>query len=327
MTFYGHCLYATSSESCSLSQTPVTGSEPFHFDPDKLGKIKPTLAPAEGYTLSVEDLRLIFGIDASYFGNLPKNFVVPVLEGCWHSENCYQVTGYLYVVKPEAWVPQVSHGETLPASAFKTTYVKQQETVTETKFNAGTSAQVNISAGGSFFGLSAELKASAEISFNHSTSTTTKETLETHGIQGDEPIHQLFIYPTLRCKVIKKQPIEYTIKNDSSRELKWTPDYDNRPYWEARRVKDRRVNEIRDLQIHPVPMKGNGLADKTYILPVPEVNASGELDVTTIISRQGWSDWFKYDAEWTTVNQKITLAAPHNDVAFRPMTTWTTIVS
>ncbi|KAK3943795.1 hypothetical protein QBC46DRAFT_446578 [Diplogelasinospora grovesii] len=302
-----------------------TGSEPFHFDPDKLGKVKPTLAEAEGYTLSVEDLKDVFGIDATYFGKLPKRLLVPALSGRWYTEQWYSVTGYLYIVEPEAWVPQVSHGRTLPASTFKTTYVKTVETVEETKFNAGASAQVTISAGGTYYGVTVEAKASSELSFNYSTSTTTKETLETKGVSGDTPIHQLFVYPTLRCKVIKKQRIDYTI-NDSSKELKWTGESYKPGYWDARWVADKRLDEIRKVQFHPVPMDGNGLGGKAYMLPVPEVTADGELDITTIMSRQGWIDWYVYDIAWQTVaDQKITLAAPHNDVAFQPMSTWTTI--
>jgi hypothetical protein len=309
-----------------------TGTQPFHFDPDKLGKVKPKLAQAEGYTLSVDDLRDIFGIEAKHFGKLPKRLIVPILEGNWQTENWYQVTGNLYIVEPEAWVPQVVHRRTLPVSTFKTTHTNKQETVAETKFAANASAKVSISAGGSFNGVIFEAKAEAEasslVSFDYSVLSTTTETLETSGVQGNEPVHQLFVYPLLRCKVIKKQRINYTI-NDSSEELKWTADSYKEGYWDAHWVAAKRMKEILQYAFDPVPMKGKGLGHKAKILPVPKVTATGELNVTTVMTRQGWLDWYVYDREWQTVtnNQKISFASPNNEVAFQPMATWTTIVS
>ena len=303
-----------------------TGSEPFHFDPSKLGTVKPTLAESEGYALTIEDLRSIFGIQPEYFAKLPKRMVIPVLEGRWYTENWYSTTGDLYVVEPEAWVAKVSHGETMPASTFKTTYVKTEETLTETKFNAGTSAEVKFEAGGTYFGVSANVKSSSNLSFTYSKSSTTKENLETKGTSGDEPVHQLFVYPTLRCKVIKRQRIDYTI-NDSSRELKWTGESYNPGYWDKRWVSDKRLGEVRKLGYHPVPMEGNGLGHKAMILPVPQLTADNDLEITTIMSREGWIDWYVYDLPWDTAEKTITLAAPHNDGAFRPMSTWTTLVS
>ncbi|RYP85961.1 hypothetical protein DL770_004974 [Monosporascus sp. CRB-9-2] len=301
-----------------------TGSEPFSFDPNKLGTVKPSLADPEGYALSVDELESIFGIKARYFANLPRRLVVPVLQGGWHTENWYSTKGYLYVVEPQAWVPKVAHGETMPASQFKTTYTREQETITETKFNASTSAEVKIEAGGSYYGITASVKSSNELSFKYSSSTTTKETLETKGIGGNVPIHQLFVYPTIRCKVIKKQRIDYTI-NDKSAELKWTPDSYNAGYWDNRWVSDERLSDVKKLQFHPVPMEGNGLGNKAYILPLPILTADNDIDVTTIMSRKGWVDWYVYDVPWSSADQTIDLAAPRNDVAFRAMTTWTTL--
>jgi hypothetical protein len=49
------------------------------------------------------------------------------------------------------------------------------------------------------------------------------------------------------------------------------------------------------------------------------------------MSRKGWIDWYHYDIPWETEKdfgeETIDLAAPDNDVAFRPMSTWTTLVS
>lgn len=245
-------------------------------------------------------------------------------------EHWYSVKGYLYVLEPLEWVPVIARGKTLPASNFTTTYSNEEETITETKFNAGTSAELKIEAGGTYFGVTADVKSNSDISFRYSSTTTTKEKLETTGTSGTTPIHQLFVYPVLRCRVVKRQRVDYTI-NDSSEELKWTPDSYNDGYWNERWVADGRTHELNKLVRHPVPMDGNGLGHKGYILPIPTVDEDGELDVTTIMSRQGWVDWYHYDIPWETEedfgDEKMDLAAPDNDVAFRPMSTWTTLVS
>ncbi|RYP15730.1 hypothetical protein DL765_005532 [Monosporascus sp. GIB2] len=102
------------------------------------------------------------------------------------------------VMPPQAWVPKVAHGETMPAAHVKTTYTKEQETITETKFNASTSAEVTIEARGSYYGITASVKSSNELSFKYSSSTMRKESLEIKGTSGNVPIHQLSIYPPHR---------------------------------------------------------------------------------------------------------------------------------
>lgn len=318
------------SHILSFKMADLSGTAPFNFNPSKLGSIKPALGQPEGQDLSEEDLKSIFGIEGRFFGKVPKRIITPVLKGQWYTENWYSVKGYLYVLEPQSWVPVLGHGKTLPASSFKTTYTNEEETVTETKFNAGTSAELTVEAGGTYFGVTANVKSNSDISFRYSSTTTTKEKLETTGTSGSTPIHQLFVYPVLRCKVIKKQRIDYTI-NDSSSELKWTGESYNPGYWDARWVADSRTHELSKLVRHPVPMEGNGLGHKGYILPIPTLTGDGELDVTTIMSRQGWVDWYHYDVPWETEadfgDETIDLAAPNNDVAFRPMSTWTTLVS
>ncbi|PGH26584.1 hypothetical protein AJ80_01713 [Polytolypa hystricis UAMH7299] len=297
-------------------------SGPLTFDDSKVGTIKIPMVASSGYDLSPTELKKIFGIDAARFGSLPKRIVVPVLEGSWYTEQWYSVTGWLYILEPSAWVPQVSHGRTEAVSKFKKEYTKEVKSVSETKFNASTSASLEIEAGGSYMGITASLKSSNEIKFEVSKSTTVDETLKTSGKVGDVPVHELFVYPNLRCKVVKKQRIDYTI-NNSSEELKWTPDSYREGYWGERWVGDSNLGSLKKLAWHPVPMSGNGLAGKAYILPTPQNAANGDVEITTVMSRQGWKDWYHYDVPWqTATDQTITLAVPNNTIAFQPTGTW-----
>ncbi|KAK5991606.1 hypothetical protein PT974_09891 [Cladobotryum mycophilum] len=301
------------------------GPEPFHFDDSKLGTVVPVLGEIEGYNVNITNLHDIFGINATNFGKVPKRMVVPALKGRHTVENWYETSGYLYVVEPEAWIPEILLLNNLPASKFITQHEKESETITETKFNAGTSAELTISARASYFGVTAEAKSHSSMSFQYTKSTTTKETLKTTGKTGDQPVYQLALYPLLKCKVIKRQRIEYTI-NDSSEEIKWGTHSYEKWFWDNHYVNPNRLDEVEKATLHPVPMEGNGLGNKAYMLPVPQLTKSGELDVLTLLTRTGWKGWYRYDAhEWENVNMEITVAAPDNHVAFRPAMTWTTL--
>lgn len=307
----------------------VNSGEIFSFNPSRMHTIKPTLGKVDSsYGLSVEELNTIFGIDPERFGSLPSRMVVPVLTGHHHTESWYRVTGYLYIVEPKAWIAKVSKGKTLPLSEFITKHKKEAVHTTESNFNAGTSAELTIEAGGSYAGISASVKSNSKISFDYSESHTLKDASVTEGESGRIPVHEIMVYPILQCRVIKKQRIDYTI-NDSSDELKWSPESYNAGYWDRRIIESHRLSEIQDYVLHPVPVNSNGLPWKGYILPIPHLDRNGDFDVTTVMSRQGWKDWYVYDLPWVTPDEEetIDLAAPKNDIAFQPMHTWTTLVS
>ncbi|RYP04485.1 hypothetical protein DL764_004424 [Monosporascus ibericus] len=73
----------------------------------------------------------------------------------------------------------------MPASQFQKTYTEEQETIAEA--NASTSAEVTVEAGGSYYGITASVKSSNELSFKYSSSTTTKESLENQGTAATCP--------------------------------------------------------------------------------------------------------------------------------------------
>ncbi|KAJ2915979.1 hypothetical protein MD484_g4438, partial [Candolleomyces efflorescens] len=288
----------------------VLGDGYIEFDPTKVKTVKPGLGKARGYQLSPEELRQIFEIDSNRFGELPGRIVIPVLEGHFVSPGwtsfTVEVTGYLYLVEPATWIPQVFRGDTIPASTFKTTYTKEVKTVEETKFTATTSASVNISAGGSYLGITVDAKASSTIDLKFEKTRTSEETRKTEGTTG-KAVVELMVYPILQCKVLKKQRINYTME---------------------RRVADGRLTAaVRRLAYHPVPMSGDtSSAGDTWILPVPQVTSDGGVEITTLISRNNWSDWFHYDVSWDDCSgsqETIDVAAKENGgVAFGPLASW-----
>ncbi|KKF95612.1 hypothetical protein CFO_g2047 [Ceratocystis platani] len=295
-------------------------SGPLTFDESKVSKAKIPMLEPSGYDLSRDELQSIFGIDPSRFGALPKRIVVPTLEGRWYVEHWYSVTGWIYVLEPVAWVPQVYHGRTEPVSKFKKKYTKEVTNVKESNFNASTSASLTIEAGGSYMGITASIKSTNEIKFEVSQSNSVEEKMNESGEVGDVPVHKIFVYPNLRCKVVKKQRINYTI-NDESNELKW--DSHNGETWNDRWVGDSNLGPLKKLAWNPVPMTGSGLAGKCYILPVPQNAPGGGVEVETVMSRQGWTDWYHYNLPWETPeDETITLAVPNNSIAFQPMATW-----
>lgn len=121
----------------------------------------------------------------------------------------------------------------------------------------------------------------------------------------------------MHYQIIKKQRIDYTVNNVD--QLTWTGK--TGASWAGLKIDRSRVLDIEQYQIHPVPMTGDGLADRAFILPVLK-DVNGELQVTTLVSRSGWKHWYVYDgADWEDDNDRspLPLAAPENDVAFKPM--------
>jgi hypothetical protein len=79
-------------------------------------------------------------------------------------------------------------------------------------------------------------------------------------------------------------------------------------------------------------MTGNtDCANLAYLLPVPQITSNGEVEVTTLLSCKGWKDWFVYDdAAWedcSNSDETIQVTVSNNSAAFRPMATWTVLVS
>jgi len=291
---------------------------PVTFDERDLGSVQPGLAAVKGFQLSEEELKDIFDIDKARFGDLPKRLVIPELHGEHYTENWYRVKGWLYQVEPVEWVPVVISEGTIPKSAFTTEYTRKEVEKSEKSFNASTSASLTIEGGGSYYGITADVKSENTVSFEVKKSRYLEEQWETKGTTGEVPIHKLFVYPLLRCRIVKRQDIEYTV-NNSSTELKWTRDRD-----QGHCVGSGRLSRVRKLQFNPVPMTGWAVNGKTHILPVPKVE-NGVFSVTTLMSRTEWTDWYVYDApnaDWEDVHKgTMDFSAPNSGTAFGPMYT------
>jgi hypothetical protein len=66
------------------------------------------------------------------------------------------------------------------------------------------------------------------------------------------------------------------------------------------------------------------LASLAWILPVPQLSSTGEIEVTTLISRAGWHHWYTWEkCQWEDVDDLLLVAAPQNQAAFKPATIWT----
>ncbi|KAJ2919646.1 hypothetical protein MD484_g817, partial [Candolleomyces efflorescens] len=318
-----------------MSRNLIHSDEKIVFDATRVKTVRPTLGKVKGYNLEEDELKAIFGIDAKRFGELPSRMVVPVLEG-QQIHNGTSITGNLYLVEPVAWIPHVWYSKTIPAGVFKTQHNTTVKTVAEATFTCGTSASLNIQGTANYNNISATAKFSCEMSLSIMKSCSTTETSTTTGTTGDVPIHELMIYPVLQCKVIKLQKLNYSSVISSSGsltpEITWGrhsgDDIDN-DFWERRRVASTRLGEgILKLSYHPIPMTGH-VDSSMYLLPVPQMTSTGEVEVTTLLSRSNWKDWFHYDAPWenpTHSDQIINIAVPNNGVAFRPMATWTDLV-
>lgn len=307
-----------------LADVDRSKTESIDFDDSKLGKVKPPLAQAEGFGLSSSELRNIFGMRPSSFGNLPRRIVIPDLKASAKADG-HSVTGYLYIVEPVAWVPRVRHGSTIPLSVFKKPNVKEEHPVLESALNKpGVAAQVITNTAGASIGTKAE-----PLTNNPIHSTATKAGLEIRDNLPSSPIHQLTVFPMLRVRALKQQRIDLQV--NAAKKLTWT-NTEKSGYWDKTVVSAKRISSaVGSFQLHPLPLQGpDDLSKLLFILPVPRLLDSGELEVATLVSRSSWPEWYLYEENaWVNApaDKILMVAAPQNQTAFQAVTTWAPLVS
>lgn len=190
------------------------------FDESLLLKTRPRLGAAEGFNMSSEQVMRIFDIDDSKFTPIPTRPIVSVLKGYRNESHSFHTHGWLYILEPQEWVPVVRHGGSVKASEFKAPLSKTRENISEAKFNSGCKATLSFQRGGSYYGMSAGVRQTTNIAFDHSSTSMTEAELRRTGVPGDQLVQELVLYPILRCKAIRKQQINYTV-NELSKKIEW----------------------------------------------------------------------------------------------------------
>ncbi|KAK7420235.1 hypothetical protein QQX98_002890 [Neonectria punicea] len=302
-----------------LADVDRSKTEPIDFSDFKLGKLKPVLAKAEGFALSSKELRDVFGIRPNAFGTLPRRMVIPDFKASPKADG-YQVVGYLYIVEPVAWVPRVRHGVTIPLSVFKKPSVKEDKPVQESAMNKpGVAAQLITNTSGALIGTKVE-----PLTNNAIHSTATKDGLEVRDNLPPFPIHQLTVFPMLRVRALKQQRIDLHL--NAAKKLTWAKT-ETAGYWDKTVVSAKRISPaVGSFQLHPLPLQGpEDLSKLLFIQPVPRLLDNNELEVTTLISRSGWPEWYLWEeTHWVDAapDRFLMVAAPQNQTAFQAMTTW-----
>ncbi|KAJ8125595.1 hypothetical protein O1611_g8043 [Lasiodiplodia mahajangana] len=296
------------------------------FDESLLRKTRPPLGATEDFHLTADQVRKIFGIDEKQFTPIPAQLVVPVLKGRWTKKNVYHTSGWLYILEPQEWLPVVRHGDSVIASQFKSPHSTNRKDISEAKFNSDCKASIEFHLEGSYYGTSAGVTQSSNISFEYSSTSVTEEILRKNGVAGDTLVEELVLYPILRCKATRKQRIDYII-NTKGKNLKWGNNSSGPKHREQLlRVPSSRLGRIAKMQFHPVPVNGSGHESMARLLPIPRIASNGEIEVVTLISCADWQDWYIYEAEFQECSETIDLAASRNNAAFRPTSCWTTFL-
>jgi hypothetical protein len=292
-----------------LADVDRSASELITFDDSKIGKVKPQFGKAEGFELPPELLRAIFGITPESFGEMPSRIVVPDLASQQASDGSYHVTGYLYLAEPVEWVPRVQRGATVKLSTLESGF-QDNTPVFESELNLpGVAAQLSSDATGSYRGTKAEPL----------TANSIPSTLSAC------PLHQLTIYPILGARALKRQRIDFHVAATGGGRDLWWANSDNPGYWDKVCVSAGRVVPVTNFQLHPIPLNGTAdVARLVWILPVPQLSNTGEVEITTLISRAGWHHWYIWEeCQWEDVDDRLLVAAPQNQAAFKPATIWT----
>jgi hypothetical protein len=301
---------------------------PIDFDKFLLPRIRPRLGPAADFGLSSDQVIEIFGINPDNFTPIPSRLVVPVLKGRRESGGSFRTRGWLYILEPQEWLPIVRHGDSVTVSEFATPQSKMRSLgVAESKFNSGCKASISFENDGSFYGTRPGVRQTINAAFEYSDTSVTKAQLRRDGVAHDTLVQELLLYPTLRCRGIKRQRIDYTV-NVASKSLEWATKPSNADGMERVRVRASRLaGRIGSkLSLHPVPVHGSESEDEARLLAVPKMAPDGEMQIMTLLSRIDWPDWYIYEAELQEWTKTIDLAAAQNDVAVRPTSCWTTLL-
>jgi hypothetical protein len=102
-----------------------------------------------------------------------------------------------------------------------------------------------------------------------------------------------------------------TQSTTQSEELKWDEKSYKAGYWRRIWVRSSRLGRVKQLQLHPVPVDGDRLGYKTHTYCRCCKNQfKWRLEITSLPSRTGWTDWYIYKKDFQDRSMTIDLAAP-----------------
>ena len=110
----------------------------------------------------------------------------------------------------------------------------------ESKFNDGCKASISFQNDGSFYGTRSGVIQTINAAFEYSDTSVTRAQLRRDGVADDTLVQELLLYPTLRCKGIKRQRIDYTV-NVANKSLEWATKPSDADGMERVRVKASRL--------------------------------------------------------------------------------------
>ncbi|KAK3984315.1 hypothetical protein QBC44DRAFT_388583 [Cladorrhinum sp. PSN332] len=297
-----------------------------------IAKARPALGGADYFNLSSQEVQEIFGIHPTKFTPIPRQLIVPVLgaDPVPSSESRHHISGWLYIVEPQQWFPLLRHGNSVIASKFKSPNSKQRKPIAEAKFNYGCKAAISFQPDGSYYGTRIGLKSSADLAFEYSSSSLTEEQIQTKGLPGGTLLQELVLYPILRCKATRRQPINFTVDGES-KQLEWGSKPSDPSDMQGIRVPSSQLGRIVQMEFRPVSntdRSGEAEAEAVArVLPVPKFGPDGELHVTTLLGHvDSQQEWYIYKAEFEGCSLTIDLAAPQNNVAFPPTSCWASLL-
>ena len=96
-------LLTTAPTGRNLANVARPAGERILFADEKIKSLKLPLAAADGFDLSTQQLRDVFGIRHEAIGRVPARLMIPNLEASWIDDYLYRVSGKFYIVEPIEW--------------------------------------------------------------------------------------------------------------------------------------------------------------------------------------------------------------------------------
>ncbi|KAM3078260.1 hypothetical protein ACMFMG_002445 [Clarireedia jacksonii] len=224
---------------------------------------------------------------------IPKFLIRPRLDSSWNykSNDGWDITGEMVVYEPLEWVPIVVSERTYPKGAFTKSFEETEVTVSENKLFGKVSSELEISGGGSFFGVKIEAKVKAEGSVEATLKTERIQKIVTEGKLGDMVVKEIWFALGLRVKQVYSRKINlWNANNGGSHEVTWY----GGPGWDEIHVPSRALRGVEGLQFSDIRMTGGGASNRIYIQALPQFSGDKLEYLHLAISNVGWKDWYAY---------------------------------
>ncbi|KAF5672293.1 hypothetical protein FHETE_3791 [Fusarium heterosporum] len=309
-----------------FNDTKIDHSGNYYYTDDDVKTVRLPLSTncSGDIQMSHKQLKEWFSIAEGTLPSVPGYYISPRLNSTWggyYSGNSgrgwWRVTGDVVVYKPVEWVACTERMRDFPKGAILTHIEKERTETTKTKLYAGAEFSLEVSGGGGFMGMKAEVKTKVSTGVEWEKEIMNKEKYTQSGDLGDRPLTELAVGLMLRAEEVYTHTIDIWVDDRCQEDSMGWSGGDG---WEQIRIPSHALSRVEGLQFSGISMSGTGHSAGLYLQALPVFDERKEIkDLHIALSNAGWGDWYAY-----TVGRKDKGSGDRHLVAYpkyRPMAT------